>query len=272
MPALAAAGRRVIVLDPRGTGDSDRPATGYDMRTVAAEVHAFIHALGFGDAGAIDVAGHDLGVWIGYALASKCPGDVRRLALFDATLLGVTPPLPAGIPSAGANLKTWHFAFNRLDDLPELLVRGREREFLTWLFRSKATRPWQIGPDGLEEYVRVLAAPGALRAASAYYQEAVTPEALVRSRTWAEHKLTMPILAVGAETGVGEALADTMRRVATDVEGGVLNDCGHYMPEERPQAVTSLLVRFLADDVAQLAAHNPCRATSRNLLHERSLT
>ncbi|MDB5460598.1 MAG: alpha/beta hydrolase, partial [Caulobacteraceae bacterium] len=35
MPLLAKAGRRVIALDPRGMGDSDRPASGYEMRTVA---------------------------------------------------------------------------------------------------------------------------------------------------------------------------------------------------------------------------------------------
>ncbi|GGB64088.1 hypothetical protein GCM10011505_50750 [Tistrella bauzanensis] len=46
MPLLAAAGRRVIALDPRGMGDSDRPAAGYDMRTAAADVHDTVEALG----------------------------------------------------------------------------------------------------------------------------------------------------------------------------------------------------------------------------------
>ena len=45
MPLLANAGRRVIALDPRGMGDSDRPASGYEMRTVAAEIHGFVEAL-----------------------------------------------------------------------------------------------------------------------------------------------------------------------------------------------------------------------------------
>jgi len=45
MPLLAAAGRRVIALDPRGMGDSDRPSSSYAMRTVAAELHGFVGAL-----------------------------------------------------------------------------------------------------------------------------------------------------------------------------------------------------------------------------------
>ncbi len=121
MPALAASGRRVIALDPPGLGDSDHPETGYDLKTVAADVHGFVTALELTKAGAIDVVGHDVGTWIGYAYASTYPGDIRRLALFDAALPGVTP-LPAGIPDYATAVKSWHFVFNRLDALPEILV------------------------------------------------------------------------------------------------------------------------------------------------------
>lgn len=246
MPMLAAAGRRVIALDPRGMGDSARPASGYDMQTVAAEVHAFVHASGLAIDGGIDVVGHDIGTWIGCAYAADWPGDVRRLAVMDASLPGVTPPPPAGIPSAEANLKTWHFAFNRLDDLPETLVQGREREFLTWLFASKSTRAWRIGQAALDEYVRVFATPGALRAALAYYRAAFSPDVLAQAKARAGRKLAMPVLALGAGTGVGGMLVDTMRLIATDVRGGVVRDCGHYMPEERPRTIADELIRFLS--------------------------
>ena len=245
MPLLASAGRRVIALDPRGMGDSDRPASGYDMRTVAAEIHGFVEALGLTANAALDVVGHDVGTWIGYAYAADWPGDVRRLALFDARLPGVSPPPAAGIPSEDLNLKTWHFAFNRLDDLPELLLAGREREFLTWLFRAKAVRHWAITPTDLEEYVRVNAAPGATRAALSYYRAGFSPEGLEGSRARAERKLDIPILAFGAETGVGAGLIDTMRLVATDVRGGVFEGCGHYMPEEAPRALAEQVLKFL---------------------------
>jgi pimeloyl-ACP methyl ester carboxylesterase len=122
MPLLVAAGRRVIALDPRGLGDSDRPASGYDMRTVAAEVHSAVEALGLTVDGPVDVLEHDLGTWIGYAYAAEWPDDVRRLAVFEGAVPGITPPPAAGIPSAEANVRTWHFAFNRLDDLPEILL------------------------------------------------------------------------------------------------------------------------------------------------------
>jgi pimeloyl-ACP methyl ester carboxylesterase len=227
-------------------GDSDRPASGYDMRTVAAEIHGFVEALGLTASGALDVVGHDVGTWIGYAYGADWPSDIRRLALFDARLPGVSPLPPVGIPSDEMNVRTWHFAFNRLDDLPEILLGGREREFLTWLFRAKAVRHWTITPTDLDEYVRVNAAPGATRAAMSYYRAIVSPEGLEASRARTERKLDMPISAFGAETGVGADLIDTLRLVATDVRGGVFASCGHYMPEEAPRAVAEQVLRFMS--------------------------
>jgi len=245
MPLFTAAGRRVIALDPRGMGDSDRPASGYEMRTVAADLHGFVEALGLTANGPIDVVGHDIGTWIGYFYASEWPDDVKRLAVFDAAIPGITPPPPASIPSTEVNLKTWHFAFNRLDDLPEILLQGREREFLTWLFRVKSTRPWTITAADLDEYVRINAAPGATRAALSYYRHKLGPEGLAHSRARAERKLAIPMLAFGAESGVGTMLLDTMRLVATDVRGGVFEGCGHYMPEEAPRAVADQVISFM---------------------------
>jgi pimeloyl-ACP methyl ester carboxylesterase len=245
MPLLVAAGRQVIALDPRGMGDSDRPASGYDLRTVTGDVHGFVEALRLTANGPVEVVGHDLGTWIGYAYAADWPDDVKRLAVFDAAVPGVTPPPAAGIPSPEANLKTWHFGFNRLDDLPELLLQGREREFLSWLFRSKAIRPWTITPADLDEYVRVNAAVGATRSALSYYRHMFSPEGLEQSRARTERQLRLPILAFGADKGVGTGLLDTMRLVAIDVRGGVFEACGHYIPEEAPRSLADQIIKFM---------------------------
>ena len=125
------------------------------------------------------------------------------------------------------------------------LLQGRERELLTWLFRAKSIRPWTITPADLGEYVRVNAAPGATRAALSYQRHNLGPEGMAHSRARAERKLAMPVLAVGAESGVGAVLLDTMRLVAADVRGGVFAGCGHYMPEEAPRAVAEQIIRFM---------------------------
>ncbi|WP_437610516.1 alpha/beta fold hydrolase [Erwinia sp. V71] len=241
MPLLVAAGRRVIAIDPRGMGDSAHPAEGYDMASVAQDIHQLIVAEGLG---CVDVVGHDIGSWIGYALACDWPQDVKRLALFDAALPGITPPAPAGIPSAEANVKSWHFAFNRLDDLPEILLSGREKAFLNWLFAAKASRLWAIDSTDLDEYVRVNQLPGALRAALSYYRTAFSPQGLAANQQRATRQLTQPVLAGGAEQGVGDVLFTTLSRVAQRVEGQIFAATGHYIPEEAPSALVASLLQF----------------------------
>jgi pimeloyl-ACP methyl ester carboxylesterase len=243
MPRLVAAGYRVIAVDPRGMGDSDRPAQGYDLGTVAGEIHRFVETLGLLQDGPIPVAGHDVGSWIGYVYASDWPGDIERLAVMDSLVPGISTPR-TDLPPDEANLRSWHFGFNRLADLPEILLAGREKIFLTWLFRTKSMRPWAIDEEAIDEYARQLAAPGAIRSATAYYKaafETVNVEAnIVRSK----RPLTMPVLALGGERGYGPRMVEAMRAFAKDVVGGEVTGSGHYLPEEDPDRISEELIRF----------------------------
>lgn len=243
IPILAAAGHRVLALDPRGFGDSDKPIAGYDPDTSARDLHGFIGALGLGRDGGIDIVAHDVGTWIAHAHASMYPQDVRRLVLSEAALPGVTPP-PSTVPSDALNVKIWQFGFNRLDDLPEILVRGHERDLLAWLFAHKTLRPWAIDAAAVDEYARILAAPGGARAGFAYYEGYLGDAGIEQVQALSARQLPMPILAVGAEAGVGNALLNTMKRRDDDVRGAVLAGCGHYLPEECPDAFAAAILAF----------------------------
>lgn len=244
MPQLLSAGYRVVAIDPRGMGESDAPVGGYDPGVVASEIHSLAGALGLLDYGKIDVVGHDVGAWIAYALAADHGVDVRRLAVLDALVPGLSTPR-TDLPPAEANLRSWHFAFNRLDELPELLISGRETEFLTWLFRAKSLQAWTITAEDIAVYARQLAAPGALRAASSYYQSAFSPEGIAANQQRARVPLPMPVLALGAERGVGDVIINAMQALATNVQGSVIEHAGHYLPEEAARRVARELIRFL---------------------------
>src|SRR5271165_7100312 len=92
-------------------------------------------------AGGIDIVAHDVGTWIAHAHAANYPAEVKRLVLTESNIPGVTA-FAGGIPSEAANLKSWQFAFNRLNDLPEMLIQGREGEYLAWIFATKSTRSY----------------------------------------------------------------------------------------------------------------------------------
>jgi pimeloyl-ACP methyl ester carboxylesterase len=230
MRELAASGRKAVALDPRGFGDSDKPAAGYDMKTAADDIHAFIQAAGLARPGGIDVVSHDVGTWIAYAHANAYPQDVRRLVLSEASIPGTTPP--AAAPSDEGNVKTWHFGFNRLNDLPETLVQGHERAYLSWLFSNKAVRGWRIDPAAVDEYVRVFSVPGAAHAGFEYYRQSFNEAGIAQVKTRTAHRLAMPVFTLGGSGGLGAAMLKNVQPLAERVSGVVLEGCGHYLPEE----------------------------------------
>jgi len=244
MPRLVAAGHRVIALDLRGMGDSDHPMDGYDSKTIAADIHAFVEARGLAREGRLHVVGHDVGAWMAYSHAADWPHDVQTLTVMEAALPGITPPAPAGTPSDDANMRSWHFAFNRLPDLPEILVQGHERAYLGWLFAQKSHNGYVFTPQALDEYSRVFAQPGGARAAFSYYRAAFSETGLQQYRHRAETSLPMPVLAVGGQYSVGEGMLNTMKLVATDVRGVNIPDAGHFVLEEKPVEVAEAILKF----------------------------
>ncbi len=120
MQALAAAGFQAIAVDPPGIGDSDKPAGGYDTGSIGAALHAMMAQLGHER---YQLVGHDIGMWIGYAMASDFPQAVERLVLTEAVIPGLAPPPPIFV-APEENIFLWHFMFNQLADLPETLTQG----------------------------------------------------------------------------------------------------------------------------------------------------
>ena len=167
MPLLASS-YRIIAPDLPGQGDSDRPQGGYDTQTLATAVHGLLQHLGVYRC---CMAAHDVGAWVAYPYAALFGGEVRRLVLMDAGIPGIT--LPDALPTAPDQAwRTWHFAFHALQDLPELLLAGREREYLDWFLRRKTANPEAFSDADIAEYLRVFTKVGGLRAGLAYYRAA----------------------------------------------------------------------------------------------------
>jgi pimeloyl-ACP methyl ester carboxylesterase len=246
MPLLTANGRRVVAVDPRGLGDSDMPPDGYDLDTACRDLHRLIEHLGLRGDDGVDIVAHDIGCWITHAVAVAHPADVNRLVLIDAAIPGITPP-PQDWPDDQTNRRSWHFGFNRLEGLPEALIHGREREFLSWFFGpAKMGRPWTMTPDALDEYVRILAKPGAVDAGMKYYRAMLSAEGLAASRRRAQSRLTAPVLTVSGARGAGRVLFDTVVQFSSDVRNVTFADIGHYVPEECPDELVDVINRFWA--------------------------
>jgi len=227
----------VIAPDMRGMGDSSKPADGYDAATIARDLFELTQQLELAD---INVVGHDLGGPPAYVMAATHRSLVRRLAIVEAPLPGVEVE---GL--AEAMQAFWHMSFHQAADMPEALIQGRERMYLTWFYRKFAYDKAAVTPAAIDEFVRCYAAPGGLRASLAHYRAmGQTTETIAKLSS---NLLDIPCLAYGGERCLRDWPLKQMSKVASNVRGGIIERCGHWVSEERPDWFCDELAAFFKE-------------------------
>ena len=117
-----------------------KPLTGYDGKTTAEDIHELVSQLGFKD---IFLVGHDFGVQVAYSYAAAHPNEVRRLVILDVPIPGIGP---------GQNITAlWWAQFHMVRDIPEMLLEGHEREYLSWFYRHTCN-PAAITKEDIDAY------------------------------------------------------------------------------------------------------------------------
>ena len=225
----------IIAPDMRGLGESSRPATGYDKKTLATDIHELVKSLGYQK---IDLVGHDIGLMVAYAYAALYPNDVRKLALLEA-------PIP-GIGDIWQKVYTtpalWHFHFV-FSPVALELVKGRERLFLEHFWQTLSPHPETFSEADRRIYAKAFAQEGAMRAAFEMFKTFDTQDA-TENRQFAATKLPMPVLTIEGDKAMGGALEIQAKIVATNVTSIVLRDTGHWLMEQRPEEMKAELKKF----------------------------
>ncbi|WP_405056754.1 alpha/beta hydrolase [Kribbella sp. NBC_01505] len=232
----------VIAPDLRGAGGSDAPTGGYDKMTMAGDIHGLLVKLGRDHD--IRLVGHDIGTMVSYAYAARYPKDVTKLVLTEAPIpdqkLYESPSLTPQGPGS------WNLGFfNVRNGLPERTIKGRETEWIDGFTDMLEYNKDGVTPADAAVYGRFFQRPGHLQASfewfRAFNQDVADNQ--VNGRT----KLTMPVLALGAQYSWGPFVLNQVREYATNVTGGVVQDSGHWLWEEKPQEMTTRLLTFLAN-------------------------
>jgi len=228
----------VIAPDLRGLGDSERPLTGYDKRTLASDVHALVQSLGFNKIG---LTGHDWGGAVAFYFAYDHPEMVERLLILD---------MIPGLGRTGDKMdlqvarRFWHVFFHAgMPDLAEKLVSANVEAYLSHFYTSTTYNysPAVFSKEDIAEYVRVYSSPGALRAGFQYYRAGLQED--LENLSSCTRKLALPVMAWGGERFLAN-IVQLWQSVAEKVQGGEVKQCGHFVAEEKPEFVIQQALEF----------------------------
>ena len=233
LPTLAAK-FTVIAPDLPGIGDSSIPTGSIDMERAAIQIHDLAGSIGIKKA---CIVGHDIGLMVAYAYAALFPSETEKLVVMDAFLPGV----PGWEPIYNSP-NYWHFRFN--GPTAEALVKGREKIYFAYFWDGLAANKNRSIPKAdRKAYITAYSRPGRMRASWDYF--ASWPQTAKDFAEMSQTKLTMPVLSIGGDKSLGQALAAQMKLVANNVAVVIVKDSGHWILEEQPKQTTGALVKFL---------------------------
>jgi pimeloyl-ACP methyl ester carboxylesterase len=235
IPALVAAGKRVVAPDLRGFGESDKPqeVEAYRMSHLVADVVAVLDALEIDRA---DVVGHDWGAGLAWVLAARVPERVHRLVV-----MSVGHPNAGRPPSVAQREKSWYMLLFQFEDTAEALLAQSD-----W----KLAREWLRGNGDVDRYLVDLARPGALTAALNWYRANVSPEREVGApRAFPEVRAqTLGLWSSGDDYLLEEQMVGSAEHVTGGWSYTRIDGASHWLQLDAPERVNELLAAFLREE------------------------
>ncbi len=239
-PLAQRTGSAVYAIDMKGYGDSDKPISGpgarYDKITIAGEIRQAMRLIAERDGWAgrsFAVVGHDWGGPVAFLLAAGYPKAVDSLVLVD----GPTRQPPP-----------WYIWYAFVFNIPgfEFVLDAGSDYFIKRGLSGILVNPDAISADDIRHYQKAFGTKEAHRAGLAYYRNLIKDLAsFARARrrgigqptllVWADQDFALPL-----------SVAQQMHADMPHAQLEIIRNCGHFVPEEQPDELTALLVRFLA--------------------------
>lgn len=232
---LTAQGYRCLAPNQRGYSPGARPRRRRDYRIpeLVADVGALIDASG---ADRVHVVGHDWGAAVAWGVAAEMP---ERLA----TVVPVSVPHPAAflkaIATSRQGLASWYMYVFQLPFVPELLLTRRDGALATGALRRMGQ-----SAAAAERDVAAMREPGALTAGINWYRAMPLMDPRATGG-----KVKVPTMFVWSDNDpalLAKGAYDTARYVAGEYRFEVMTGASHWIPEERPDELATLLLEWFA--------------------------
>ncbi|MFA4912493.1 MAG: alpha/beta hydrolase [Comamonadaceae bacterium] len=238
--------RTLVIADLRGYGDSTRPTAqadhaSYSFRTMAQDQVRLMLALGHAH---FDILAHDRGARTAHRLTLDHPARVGRLAVLD-----IAPTLAMYRQTDEVFARAyWHWFFLiQRAPLPERLIEADPVAYIRDVMGGRSAGLAPFDPRAMAEYERCIALPGAARGICEDYRASAGIDLdHDQADLDAGRKLTQPLLVLWGADGVVQRCTQPLeewRKVAEHVQGEAL-PCGHYVPEEAPEALLAKVLPF----------------------------
>lgn len=243
----------VVITDLRGYGDSSKPEglpdhSNYSKRAMADDQIEVMRQLGFEK---FHVIGHDRGARVLHRMVIDHADKILSCCLID-----ICPTYDMYKETSEEFAKKyWHwFFYIQGVGFPETCLLADPDRFINYNLNLK------IGPaaranfpaDVLAEYTRCFNQWGTVHGICEDYRASATIDMVLDEPDRAT-KIKTPILLLWGKNGVVGKLWDVMAKwepLAENLEGYAIDQCGHFVPEEQPQAVLERLLPFLAKHAA----------------------
>jgi pimeloyl-ACP methyl ester carboxylesterase len=182
------------------------------------------------------VCGHDIGGMVALPQAAIHREAVTHLAVLDV-------PLPGWTGWEATTARLWHFSFHMNRDLPERLIHGRGYDYVSTFMAERFYDHSTFDPADIEIYARAMALPGRTRGGMEWYRTLAADHATALA--YKKQPLDIPVLGLGGDQRFGAQMVPMLKEFATNVRGGSIARCSHYVADERPDEVAAALIEFL---------------------------
>ncbi len=237
MPSLAE-NYRVIAPDLRGYGLSDKPKTGYDKKTLAADLGAMLDTLGIDK---IVLVGHDWGGGVAYRFALDYTERVEKLVIINMIALHI-PRLPRLIQI----LRSYYIYLFQIPSLPERLISRYSRQFFSRLFEDTAYNAAAFSEEDIDYYVGTFSEAESLRGPIGFYRQMFWRD--IRD-LWPHlgRVLDLPHLIIWGEKDkfLDVKMIEGLDKYFTDLTIRTIPDSGHWVPDEKPELVVECIKEFV---------------------------
>lgn len=232
-----------VAIDLRGYNDSDKPTgiDAYRLEVLVEDVRGAMVALGHGQ---MILVGHDWGGAIAWAFAYAYPELLQSLIVMNI-------PHPAkfaeGLRTPQQLLKSWYVGAFQLPLLPELLLQAGDYWLIEQMLRGMAIDKTAFSDADLRAYKTAAAKPGALTAMVNYYRALAQGGQL--QQPWGV--LDVPTLLIWGEedAALGKELTLGTEDYVSDLRLRYIPQCSHWVQQEQPRQVNTLMGNFLGLDV-----------------------